>query len=244
MSAGESLLAESSRRFWSDKSDGMHRSSTEAAYAKYADELLALLPRGGTLIDVGCGSFQVASYLAPHFAKVIGFDRSDAMLAAARQRVDRLGLANVELTLGDARAFPAALPKADVVLSYGVVQYLSLDELGRHLRECRNALKTGGVACSALVPNAAQQSLYYYGKLVPAGTRITGHLKTFIELNRRKLKARIANDPLWDGMGSWFSLADFEAAAKSAGFDAEFRHCWFYDYRFHALLRPNGQKSA
>ena len=244
MSADESLLSESSRRFWSDKSDGMHRSSTEAGYAKYAGELLALLPHGGTLIDVGCGAFQIASYLAPHFAKVIGFDRSEAMLAAARQRIDRLGLSNVELTIGDARAFPASLPKADVVMSYGVVQYLSLDELKEHLSECRRALAAGGVVCSALVPNAAQRTLYYYGRLVPSGPHITGRMKSFIELNRRKLKGRIANNPLWDDMGNWFSIADFESAANAAGLDAEFRHCWFYDYRFHALLRAKGAERA
>jgi SAM-dependent methyltransferase len=244
VSAAGSLLSESSRRYWSDKSDGMHRSSSEAAYAKYADELLAMLPRGGTLIDVGCGAFQVASYLAPHFTKVVGFDRSDAMLAAARQRVDRLGLSNVELATGDARAFPPALPKADVVLSYGVVQYLSLDELAAHLRECRAALRKGGIACSAIVPNAAQRNVYYYGKLVPAGPRLPGRVKSFVELSRRRLQGRIAGNPLWDGMGNWFSIADYEAAAGKAGFDAEFRHCWYYDYRFHALLRPKGAESV
>jgi hypothetical protein len=69
-------------------------------------------------------------------------------------------------------------------------------------------------------------------------------MQSFIELNRRRLKGRIANDPLWDGMGSWFSIADYEAAAGKAGLDVEFRHCWYYDYRFHALLRPAGAERA
>jgi SAM-dependent methyltransferase len=234
----ESRLAASSRRYWSDKSDGMHRGSDETAYAKYAKELLALLPTGGTLVDVGCGALQVTSYLAPHFARVVGFDRSETMLAAAAARVARFGLDNVELRAGDAAAFPPGLPSADVVLSYGVVQYLSVEELGAHLRECRRTLAAGGTACSAIVPDAALRSAYYYGRLVPAGPRFSGRLRSYVELNRRRLKGRLAGNPLWDGMGNWFSVPQFEALARQAGFDAEFRHCWFYDYRFHALLRP------
>jgi len=234
----ESPLAATSRRYWSDKSDGMHRSSDEGAYANYAKELLALLPVGGTLLDVGCGALQVTSYLAPHFARVIGFDRSESMLAAAAARAERCGLSNVELRSGDAVSFPEGLPPADVVLSYGVVQYLSQDELGAHLRECRRALADGGIACSAIVPDSAQRSTYYYGRLVPAGPRLGGRLRSYVEVNRRRLKGRLAGNPLWDGMGNWFSVPQYESIARQAGFDAEFRRCWFYDYRFHALLRP------
>lgn len=241
MSAAESTLASSSRRYWSDKSDGMHRASSEEWYAKYAGELLAMLPAGGTLIDVGCGACQVTTYLAPRFERVVAFDFSDAMLAAAERRIDRLGLTGVRLASGNATAFPAPMPRADVVLSYGVVQYLSIEELALHLAECRRAIADNGVVCSAIVPNAALRSIYYFGKLVPASDRLASRLRSHAELARRRVKGRLANDPLWDGIGNWFSTADFEAVANRAGFDAEFRHCWYYEYRFHALLRPRSR---
>jgi SAM-dependent methyltransferase len=236
--AAESALATTARRYWSDKSDGMHRGSDEASYAKYAAELLAMLPAGGTLIDVGCGACQVTTYLAPHFSLVIGFDQSESMLAAARARIERLGLRNIDVRFGNAVAFPASLPKAGVVLSYGVVQYLSSGELLRHLSECRRVVADNGIACSAIVPDVALRDVYYYRTLVPTDSRVVSRLSGCAELARRRLRGRLARNPLWDGMGNWFSTAEFARVAGAAGFDAEFRHCWYYEYRFHALLRP------
>ena len=71
----ESALAASARRYWSTQSDAKHRSTDEAAYARYADELLAIVPASGTLVDVGCGACEVTAHLAPYFDHVIGFDR-------------------------------------------------------------------------------------------------------------------------------------------------------------------------
>lgn len=244
MTTLESTLAATARRYWSDKSDGMHRSADETSYAKYAAELRAMLPAGGTLLDVGCGACQVTSYLAPHFDRVVGFDRSESMLEAGRKRIAARGIGNVELRLGDAARFPPALPKAAVVLSYGVVQYLSDAELAAHLAECRRAVADEGIACSAIVPDAALRNAYYFGKLIPTEARLASRVKSYAELTKRKMKGRLARNPLWDGMGNWFTTPGFSAAAAAAGFDAEFRHCWFYEYRFHALLTPRRTPSA
>jgi SAM-dependent methyltransferase len=240
----ESALAASARQYWSTQSDAKHRSTDESAYARYAEELLAIVPAGGTLVDVGCGACEVTAHLAPYFDRVIGFDRSDSMLSAARARIARLGIENVEVRKGEATAMPERMPKADVVLSYGVVQYLSADELARHLAECRRILADNGVALSALVPNRALQDVYYYGKLVPARDSVAGRLRSRLALGRLRWRGFLAHDPLWDGMGNWFTKNAYEAAANAAGFDAEFRHCWYYEYRFHALLTPRGARET
>jgi SAM-dependent methyltransferase len=240
----ESALAASARRYWSTQSDAKHRSTDEAAYARYADELLAIVPASGTLVDVGCGACEVTAHLAPYFDHVIGFDRSDSMLGAARARIAQLEIGNLEVRKGDATAMPERMPKADVVLSYGVVQYLSADELAQHLRECRRILADGGVVLSALVPNRALKDVYYYGKLVPAGDGVAGRLRSRLALSKLRWRGYFEHDPLWDGMGNWFTKSEYEAAANAAGFDAEFRHCWYYEYRFHALLTPRAEPGA
>lgn len=45
-----------------------------------------LLPRGGTLLDVGCGDGGLLARCAPFFDHVVGVDIADVRLQAARQR--------------------------------------------------------------------------------------------------------------------------------------------------------------
>ncbi len=58
------------------------------------DQVLACLPdlRGRTVLDLGCGNGDQALLLAARGARVIGLDRSDELLAAARAR----GIPNAE----------------------------------------------------------------------------------------------------------------------------------------------------
>ncbi len=78
-----------------------------------------LLPEGGTLLDLGCGSGRLLARLArgrPD-AHVIGLDLSEPMLETGRQVLEREGLADrVELRRGDMTAFDAELPpRLDVI---------------------------------------------------------------------------------------------------------------------------------
>lgn len=52
-----------------------------------APALLSLIPRGWTVADFGCGTGNVAAWLAPHVNEVIAIDRADAMLKAAQKRL-------------------------------------------------------------------------------------------------------------------------------------------------------------
>jgi ubiquinone/menaquinone biosynthesis C-methylase UbiE len=211
----------------------MHRHSGEEWFEKYASELLAIFPCRGTLLDVGCGSCQVTSYLAPYFQKVYALDFSETMLTAARHRVESLGLTNLQLCSGTAQEFPTAIEQVDVILSYGVVQYLTLEEFARHLFQCRRVLADAGTVCVALIPNLAFRSFYYYNRLVPHRTRI----RAWTQLMQRRARAYFAKDLLWDGVGNWFYQDDIRAGANQTGFDVEFRNSWFYEYRFHGILR-------
>jgi SAM-dependent methyltransferase len=79
-----------------------------------------LLPEGGTLVDLGCGSGRLLARLAKGRpdARLIGFDLSEPMLAAARRLMEGEGLADrVELRHGDITTFDADLAETPDVVS-------------------------------------------------------------------------------------------------------------------------------
>jgi ubiquinone/menaquinone biosynthesis C-methylase UbiE len=232
----QSELQSFSYKYWTGKTDGGHRHPSEEWYKKYAAEILAMFSTRGTLLDVGCGACQLTSYLAPEFEQVYAVDFSETMLATARQRIESRGLTNVRLLSGTAQKIPEVITSANVILSYQVLQYLTLADFSHHLHECRRVLSKGGMVCAAMIPNSALKDLYYHGRLIPNQVQFAGRMRRRIQLTRRPLVAIFQRDLLWDGIGNWFSQADIEGVANESGFGVEFRNSWFYEYRFHALL--------
>ncbi|MBK8996156.1 MAG: class I SAM-dependent methyltransferase [Myxococcales bacterium] len=80
-----------------------------AAEAAYVDELLrAHGARGGTLLEIGCGTGSHAIPLSGKGWRITGIDQSAGMLARAKERFDQSGdpaLAGIELHQADARSF-------------------------------------------------------------------------------------------------------------------------------------------
>ena len=77
---------------------------------------------GESVLDLGCGSGQVALLAAAMGAQVRGVDIAPGMLALARDAAARSGLADrVRFEEGDVSR--DSLPKADVVLLVGVIEY-------------------------------------------------------------------------------------------------------------------------
>ncbi|NJD90498.1 MAG: metalloregulator ArsR/SmtB family transcription factor [Geobacter sp.] len=105
---------------------------------EYRQRLLAMVPRGGSLLEIGVGSGALLMELAAVGAKVIGVDHSPAMLEESRRRVAESGLAIVELRLGEMSHLP--LPDASVgtvvaamVLHHAPDPVAVLTEIGRVL---------------------------------------------------------------------------------------------------------------
>jgi ArsR family transcriptional regulator len=101
-----------------------------------------LLPRGLVIADLGCGTGYLARGLAGLVTKVICVDRSRAMLAQARKRLEKERPdAQVELRRGELDALPLIDGEVDGIVAGMVLHHLS--ELGPALREMRRALKPG-----------------------------------------------------------------------------------------------------
>lgn len=94
---------------------------------------------GGRILEVGVGTGISLPGYSPH-NRIVGIDLSDAMLRKARQRVETMGLGNVErLEVMDAEhlSFPDA--SFDVAVAHYVISTVpdpesALDELARMVR--------------------------------------------------------------------------------------------------------------
>jgi tRNA (cmo5U34)-methyltransferase len=100
-----------------------------------------LLPEGGTLIDLGCGSGRLLAHLAQGRpdARLIGLDLSEPMLETGRRLLEQESLADrVELRRGDITTFDAELPeRADVVSCNWTLHQLPTEDL---VRSCLQAV--------------------------------------------------------------------------------------------------------
>ena len=102
--------------------------------------ILGLLDPEWTVGDLGSGTGALARLLAPFVRSVIGVDRSDEMLAAARHRL--ADLENVELRTGSLEELPIADSELDVAILSLVLHYV-VDPL-RVLEEVHRSLRPGG----------------------------------------------------------------------------------------------------
>ncbi len=104
--------------------------------------LLGLLDAEWTVGDLGAGTGALARLLAPFVRRVVGVDRSDEMLSAARHRL--ADLENVELRSGALEALPVEDGELDVAILSLVLHYVV--DPPHVLAEVRRALREGGRA--------------------------------------------------------------------------------------------------
>ncbi len=133
------------------------RSRSEAFFAETAGEwdelrarlfgerldeaaLLALLPAGAVVGDLGCGTGRLSRRLAPWVAKVVAVDGSEAMLEAARHRLG--DDPRVELRRGELEALPVADDELDLATLILTLHHIA--EPAEVLAEAARAVRPGG----------------------------------------------------------------------------------------------------
>lgn len=101
------------------------------------------LSLGDTVVEMGCGTGANVPSIRERVGsegRVIGIDRTQGMLAQARERVERAGWANVSLVRGDATSPP--IDGADAVLGSFVVGLF--DDPGAAVDGWLDTLEPGG----------------------------------------------------------------------------------------------------
>jgi SAM-dependent methyltransferase len=117
---------------------------------------IAAIPRGATVVDIGCGAgmdlLLAANAVGPE-GRAIGVDMTESMAERARAAARAMGYAHVEVRIGDALDLPVETDSVDFVFSNGVLN-LTPDK-GRAFAEVLRVLKPGG--------------RFLYGDIVVAG---------------------------------------------------------------------------
>jgi SAM-dependent methyltransferase len=108
-------------------------------------EWLTLLPGRATLVDLGCGAAQDARELAMRGHRVIGLDRTPALLRFASSRTPR-----IPLVLADLRALPLRPAQCDGVWAAASLIHLPKRAAAQVLIELRQVLKPDGVLAVTL----------------------------------------------------------------------------------------------
>ena len=107
---------------------------------RFAVEMIqSALPKGSSVLDVGCGAGQVSGTLMELGYQVWGVDLAEPMVAVAGARfgLDRF-------RVGDIEHIPFQDNTFDAVICLGVIEYVPTDE--NALKEIRRVLKSGGTA--------------------------------------------------------------------------------------------------
>ena len=119
---------------------------------------LAALRPGDRVLDLACGTGDIAFQAAPAVRRVVGLDLTFRMLELARNRKD---IHNVSFLAGDMLALPFASGSFDVVTTgYGL---RNVPDLDRALAEIRRVLAPGGRLLSLdfnRPDNAAVRAVY------------------------------------------------------------------------------------
>ena len=102
--------------------------------------LAALLDPASVVGDLGCGTGQTTAALAPFVTRVIAVDESDAMLAAARERVGHHD--NVDVRSGRLEELPIADATLDVAVLSLVLHFVV--DPAAVCREAARVLRPGG----------------------------------------------------------------------------------------------------
>lgn len=94
------------------------------------------------LVDLGTGTGRVLEVLAGVYQKAIGFDLNHPMLAYARGKIERAGLASANVRHGDLYDVALGDGVADAVVMHQVLHFLS--EPASAIREAARILAPGG----------------------------------------------------------------------------------------------------
>jgi SAM-dependent methyltransferase len=187
------------RRPGNDSYDKFHR-----------DQFFELVPPPGKLtVDVGCGEGRVARDLLARGHRVVAFDASPTLVAAARDFVPP-----VDATVAHAASLPLADASADLVVAF--MSLHDIDDLDRAVQEIARVLAAGGRLCLAIV-HPINSAGSFEGDAADAPFRIA---KSY--LARFDYSDRLERDGLTMTFHSRHRpLADFFAALSAAGLVVE-----------------------
>lgn len=168
----------------------------------WLDRLLALLPPGGSILDIGCGSGEpIAAYLIRTGYALTGVDSSPSMIAMCRERFPKN-----QFHVADMRTL-ALNQRYDGILAWDSFFHLSPDDqikmfpiFARHAAPNAALMFTCGPAHGEVCGEFAGEPLYH-GSLDP------DEYQVLLESNGFRTVANIFGDPGCGDHAIWLAQA-------------------------------------
>jgi SAM-dependent methyltransferase len=117
----------------------------------------------GRVLELGCGTGRLTVPVARTGARIVGIDRSPAMLARGQKRLRRARLGNASLLIGDIRHLPFRRRAGFslVMAPYGMLQSLTREkDLAATIASVHAVLPKGGLFVVDLVPDLPRWDEY------------------------------------------------------------------------------------
>ena len=225
-------------KYWSDKSDDRHTDPTPEGIAKEGREKLFHLGSGDRLLDVGCGTGKLTSHYTANFRECIGVERSPTMLAEARTN---LRDTNIALLHGSAEnVWEIVDGDFDAITMGGVAQYLASHEIAAFVMRASKRLKPGGRIAIFDIIHSRKAVLRMMGlgrhNEAPSGFEIV--MRCGVVFARWAAWPLIAKGRTFQPDGHMYAPEFFAAIAKENGMKIDVPMSMYYDYRFHAVMKP------
>jgi cyclopropane-fatty-acyl-phospholipid synthase len=225
-------------KYWSDKSDDRRGDPTPDGIAREGREKLLHLGSGGRLLDVGCGTGKLLSHYTANFPECIGVERSPTMLAEAQRN---LRDTNIALLCGSAEnVWEIVDGDFDAITMCGVAQHLASHEIAAFIMRASKRLKPGGRIVIFDIMHSRKAVLRMMGlgrhKDVPSGFEIV--MRSGVVLARGAAWPLIGKGRTFHPDGHAYAPELFAAMAKENGMKIDMPMSMYYDYRFHAVMKP------
>ena len=155
---------ERSQRAFTGQSRGFSSNGETYADAEGLAWMLRDLPVSpdAEALDVATGTGEFARALAPHVAKVIGLDATDAMIERGKKFIEESGLENLIFQRGIAQELPFEDETFDIVSSRYAFHHFA--DPKPVISEMTRVCKTGGhvIIVDIVVPDASTAAEYQY----------------------------------------------------------------------------------
>lgn len=160
----------------------------------WLDRFLALVPSGGTILDLGCGAGDpIAGYFLRRGHRVVGVDASHAMLAIARQRFP-----DGEWRHADMRTLD--LPERfDGIIAWNSFFHLTRDEQRDVLVRCATHLVPGGALMLTVGPEDGEVTGHAGGEPIYHSSLAPSEYRRRLDALDIEIVTFVLEDPACDG---------------------------------------------
>jgi len=230
--------------YWSTRT--YHENKTDAGIIKKrAKEHIYHMPKGGKILDFGCGDCDITQHYINHFEYMICADFSQSMLSVAKKRDtiksnDKVGIINA-----DNNSIWNMLPniKLNYIISCQVIQYLSIQDIESFIIKGKAYLEDDGqiIFFDIIDPGLSifLPSGYIYGKLKGDPLVKPTFLFKLIISWFRRLMNYLHSQPAFGSMGYTYDPNTLKEVAQKCGYDCEIVYSMYFGYRYHAILTKN-----